>query len=390
MKANSAVPASPVRRARSREIKRSAVISAARQARLLSRSQLTELTGLSPATLTPLVRELIAEGYLIERGADSSRAGRPREKLEFNPRAELVAAVALQPHQARCEIADSDGTVIAHDDVPLGPDIVATICDVVPRLAGKGRPELRGVAVAVPGVTTDGEVRLAPSVGVVETRSIGEGIRERLGVSVVVDNDVNLMVAGEHAAGAGADVRDLMLLHVTDGVGAGLVLDGRVRRGASSAAGEVGFMTLDSDAHTRDGIGAFEARWSESAIAAYLDDAGVDRDGASPVAALIAAAAGPPDAAATVAAGEYLDEVLVAWSRLIISCACVVDPGRVLLSGAAAELDDAALARLQELVAADVPAPVEIRRGALGERAVLYGAISSALTAAGLMVMPHP
>ncbi|RIQ20239.1 ROK family protein [Jiangella rhizosphaerae] len=386
MKAQSEVPASPVRRERSREIKRSAVISAARQARLLSRSQLTELTGLSPATLTPLVRELIAEGYLIERGADSSRAGRPRERLEFNPRAELVAAVALQPHQARCEIADSDGTVIAHDDVPLGPDIVATICDVVPRLAGAGRPELRGVAVAVPGVTADGEVRLAPSVGVVETRSIGEGIRERLGVSVVVDNDVNLMVAGEHAAGAGSDVRDLMLLHVTDGVGAGLMLDGRVRRGASSAAGEVGFMTLDRDAHTRDGVGAFEARWSESAVARHLDDAGIDRDGASPVTALVTAAAG--DGPAAQAARAYLDEVLVAWSRLIISCACVVDPGRVLLSGAAAELDDAALARLQDLVDADVPAPVEIRRGALGERAVLHGAISSALTAAGLMAVP--
>lgn len=382
MKAQSEVPASPVRRERSREIKRSAVISAARQARLLSRSQLTELTGLSPATLTPLVRELIAEGYLIERGADSSRAGRPRERLEFNPQAELVAAVALQPHQARCEIADSDGTVIAHEDVPLAPDIVATICDVVPRLAGRGRPELRGVAVAVPGVTADGEVRLAPSVGVVETRSIGEGIRARLGVSVVVDNDVNLMVVGEHAAGAGTDVRDLMLLHVTDGVGAGLLLDGRVRRGASSAAGEVGFMTLDRDAHTRDGVGAFEARWSESAVAAYLDDAGIDRDGAAPVAALVAAAA------AGDAVRAYLDEVLVAWSRLIISCACVVDPGRVLLSGAAADLDEAALARLQELVDADVPAPVEIRLGALGERAVLHGAISSALTAAGLMAPP--
>lgn len=384
MKAQSEVPASPVRRERSREIKRSAVISAARQARLLSRSQLTELTGLSPATLTPLVRELIAEGYLIERGADSSRAGRPRERLEFNPRAELVAAVALQPHQARCEIADSDGTVIAHEDVPLAPDIVATICDVVPRLAGRGRPELRGVAVAVPGVTADGEVRLAPSVGVVETRSIGEGIRARLGVSVVVDNDVNLMVVGEHAAGAGTDVRDLMLLHVTDGVGAGLLLDGRVRRGASSAAGEVGFVTLDRDAHTRDGVGAFEARWSETAVADYLDGAGIGRDGAAPVAALVAAAvAGGP-------ARDYLDEVLVAWSRLIISCACVVDPGRVLLSGAAADLDEAALARLQELVDADVPAPVEIRPGALGERAVLHGAISSALTAAGLMAPPPP
>lgn len=78
-------PTSPVSRERSKEIKRLSVISMARQVRVLSRAELTELTGLSPATLTPLVRDLIAEGYLIERGPGASRAGRPRAMLEFNP-----------------------------------------------------------------------------------------------------------------------------------------------------------------------------------------------------------------------------------------------------------------------------------------------------------------
>lgn len=379
MPARAEPPASPVRRERSREIKRSAVISAARQTRLLSRSQLTRLTGLSAATLTPLVRELIAEGYLLERGAEASKPGRPREMLEFNPRAELVAAVALHPHQAHCEIADSDGTVIAHADMPLGADIITTICDVVVRLVGTGISELRGVAVAVPGVTTGGEVRLAPSVGMVETSSIGEGIQARLGVPVVVDNDVNLMVVGEHAAGAGADVRDVLLLHVADGVGAGLILDGQVRRGASSAAGEVGFVPLEPDTYGNDGVGAFEARWSETAIAAHLEQIGVDSAEAPPVTSLVRAAGGDS------VARDYLDQVLKAWSRLIISCACVVDPGRILLSGAAAELDDDAMSTLQDLVDGTAPARTEIRRSVLGERAVLHGAVSSALTAAGLM-----
>ena len=85
-------PASPISRERAKDIKRLSVISAARRVRLLSRVELTELTGLSPATLTPLVRDLIAEGYLIERGPGESRTGRPRAMLAFNPRAELVAA----------------------------------------------------------------------------------------------------------------------------------------------------------------------------------------------------------------------------------------------------------------------------------------------------------
>ncbi|MBQ1069922.1 winged helix-turn-helix transcriptional regulator, partial [Micromonospora sp. D75] len=72
-------PTSPVSRERSREIKRLSVILAARQARRLSRVDLAEMTGLSAATVTALVRELVAEGYLIERGPGAPTTGRPRE-----------------------------------------------------------------------------------------------------------------------------------------------------------------------------------------------------------------------------------------------------------------------------------------------------------------------
>ncbi|GGL98392.1 transcriptional regulator [Micromonospora yangpuensis] len=374
-------------RERAKEIKRLSVISTARQVRLLSRAELTELTGLSPATLTPLVRELIAEGYLIERGPGTSRAGRPRAMLEFNPRAELVAAVALEPARISCEIADSDGNVVAHRAVRLTGDIVDTICRSVPELAGDGLPALRGVAIAAPGVSSGGAVRLAPSVGLVEGRPIGESVQRHLGVPVVVDNDVNLMAAGEHAAGAGSDVADLLLLHVADGIGAGLVLDGQVRRGAGGAAGEVGFLPLDATDRGHDGIGPFEARWSENAIAERVVALAPGRRPDTPVAALVELAR------TDERAGAYLDELLRAWSRLIVSCVCVIDPGRVLLSGAAAQLDDAAVERLQHLVSAAAPATTEVRRAVLGDRAVLHGAVSYALAAAasGLpTLLPSP
>lgn len=352
------------------------MISAARQVRVLSRAELTELTGLSPATLTPLVRELIGEGYLVERGTAASRAGRPRALLEFNPRAELVAAVSLEPARIICEIADSDGAVIAHRTARLGGDIVDTICQFVPELVGDAMPSLRGVAIAIPGVSSGGAVRLAPSVGLVGWQPIGEHVGRRLGVPVVVDNDVNLIAAGEHSAGAGVDVADLLLLHVTDGIGAGLILDGRTRRGATGAAGEVGFLPLDPAARGHDGVGPFEERWSESAIAERVVALAPGRRPAEPVRTLVALAATDPSAAA------YLDGVLDAWARLIVSCVCVVDPGRVLLSGAAAQLDDAAIDRLQRLVDGWAPAATEVRRAVLGDRAVLHGAVSYALSAA--------
>jgi predicted NBD/HSP70 family sugar kinase len=369
-------PTSPVSRERSKEIKRLSVISAARQTRVLSRAELTELTGLSPATLTPLVRELIAEGYLIERGPGTSRTGRPRAILEFNPRAELVAAVSLEPSRISCEIADCDGTVLAHRTARAHGGIVETICRFVPELMGERLPALRGVAIAVPGVLSGGVVRLAPSVGLVDGEQIGDSVQQALGVPVLVDNDVNLMAAGEHSAGAGADVADLLLLHVADGIGAGLILDGRVRRGATGAAGEVGFLPLERDDRGHDGIGPFEARWSASAIAEQVVALAPGKRPTDPVRQLVELSRVNADAAA------YLDEVLHAWARLIVACVCVVDPGRVLLSGAAVELDDPALDRLQSLVARAAPATTEVRRAVLGDRAVLHGAVSYALSAA--------
>ncbi|QKW13436.1 ROK family protein [Verrucosispora sp. NA02020] len=369
-------PTSPVSRERSREIKRLSVIVAARQARLLSRVDLTETTGLPAATVTALVRELIAEGYLIERGPGAATTGRPREMLEFNPRAELVAAVSLEPPRISCEIADSEGVLIAHRTARLGDDVVDTICTFVLELVGSNLPALRGVAIAVPGVSTNGAVRLAPSVGLVDAWPIGESVQRRLGVPVVVDNDVNLMAAGECVSGAGADVTDLLLIHVADGIGAGLVLDGKVRRGASGAAGEVGFLPLDSaPRRSNRGVGEFEARWSANAIAKRVVALHPGRRPESPVRELIQLAA------ASAPARDYLDEVLDAWARLILSCACVVDPGLVLLSGAAAELDDARLAQIQSLVCAGTPAPTQVRRATLGDQAVLHGAISYALSA---------
>ncbi len=344
---------------------------------MLSRVDLAERTGLPPATLTALVRNLIAEGYLIERGPGASTNGRPRTMLEFNPRAELVAAVSLEAPRISCEIADSNGVVIAHRTARMGGDVVETVCQFVLELVAGSRPSLCGVAIAVPGVSADGAVRLAPSVGLVEALPIGQSVQRNLGVPVVVDNDVNLMAAGEQVAGAGKDVDDLLLLHVADGIGAGLILDGKVRRGKSGAAGEVGFMPLFAAAdRSYGGVGPFEALWSANAIAERLVSLNPGRRPESPVRELVELAA------RSAAARSYLDEVLDAWARLIISCACVVDPGRVLLSGAAAELDDAALAQLQGLVTAKVPAPTEVRRAVLGGQAVLHGAISYALSAA--------
>lgn len=372
---------SPVGRERSREVKRAAVLSVARSARTLSRVELSEATGLSAATLTPLVRELIAEGYLVEKGVAANRIGRPRSLLEFDPRVELVAAVFLTPDGLDCQIADGYGELVASGRRELDGDVIDIIVDTVEDLAADHLIHLRCVAVAVPGISYKGKVRLAPDVGVVKKRSVGTKLSKRLGVPVVVDNDVNLMVVGEHSVGAAREVDNVMLFHFSDGVGAGLVMDGRVRRGSSGGAGEVGFFPIDGS--PRDaGVGSFESRWSTKAIAKVLTEMGHDPTETSPVATLVAIAQHEPELA------RYRDEVLAAWGNLIVSCICVVDPGLVLLSGSVADLDPDSFAALVAIIQSGAPSPTDIRRAELGGDAVLHGAVSSALSAAGLLALP--
>ena len=129
-------------------------------------------------------------------------------------------------------------------------------------------------------------------------------------------------------------------------------------------------------------VGSFEARWSVGAVADVLRAADRPDDGLPPVAALIAAAREDTEIAG------FRDELLAAWGRLIVSCICVVDPGLVLLSGAAAELDTHSFATLDAIVQAGAPSPTEVRRAELGPDAVLHGAVSAALSAAGLLAPP--
>ncbi|MEE3921301.1 ROK family transcriptional regulator [Micromonospora sp. BRA006-A] len=354
------------------------MILAARQARRLSRVDLAEMTGLSAATVTALVRELVAEGYLIERGPGAPTTGRPREMSSSTPRRARRGGVAgattdqLRDRRQR-------GAVIAHRVARLGANVVETVCEFVLDLVGDNLPSLRGVAIAVPGVSSNGAVRLAPSVGLVEAWPIGESVQRRLGVPVVVDNDVNLMAAGECVAGAGADVANLLLIHVADGIGAGLVLDGKVRRGASGAAGEVGFLPLGGATERRySGVGEFEARWSVNAIAERVVALNPGRRPESPVRELSGSPRPrrPPASTSTRSSAPGPGSSSPAPASSIRAWCCSAAPRR----------NSTTRPSTSSRPSSRTPAPTEVRRATLGDQAVLHGAISYALSAA----VPRP
>jgi predicted NBD/HSP70 family sugar kinase len=356
-------------RSQLREQNRAAVIDFARRHGAFSRAELAEATGLSPATVTRLVRTLIAEGYLADAGEVRLSGGRPQIMLEFRHDAELVAVVDLHDGATEASLLDWAGATYGTSRRPAIHDVRADVRAVLDDLRAEVGSRLKAVAVAIPGVAADGggdDIRLAPSIGrpAGPLRSVLEA---ELGLPVVVDNDVNLMVVGEHVGGAAVDTDDVLLMHIgTTGIGAALMIDGAVRHGARGFAGEVGFLPFGAPRPRADELGAFEAEWALGPLAERARRAGA-----------------VPEVTAQDLRGDrnrdLWQEALRAWGRAVAATVCVIDPEVVLLSGPDLVPDD--LAAVVAEARRYIPGETDIRLASIGPRALLLGGARRAFDA---------
>jgi predicted NBD/HSP70 family sugar kinase len=221
--------------------------------------------------------------------------------------------------------------------MPPAPDLAALVAGAVAEAAG-GRA-LHTVVVGIPGLI-DPRTGLARDSGVPGGRpDIGAALQNRLGAPVRVENEVNLGAIAEHREGAGAGRDDFALLWLDDGVGGALVLDGRLRRGASGGAGEVGMLKVGG-----------------TDFCALLEEPSVAELGEEGVAARIA--------------------------EVVFVLVAVLDPGLVVLGGARGRAGGDRLAGLvAERVRALSPAATEVRASRVEGDAVLRGAVLTALDA---------
>ena len=275
-------------------------------------------------------------------------------------------------------VVDGDGTVLAEQRVltPSGDrDLVDAMVDVIAAL--RAEHEVTAIGAGVPGlVDRDAVLRFAPNLpGVVEL-AVGARLRAATGLPVSVDNDNTCALWGEHLLGAARDVDDAVLVGLGTGIGGGLLLDGRLVRGAHGFAGEIGHMVV-----ARGGIpcvcgrdGCWERYASGSALGRMGRAAGIGERGEDVTAAAIAG-----DAAALAVFDEFADWFAVGLVNLVH----VLDVQRCVIAGGVVEagevlLDAVRRAFAARLVAPEHRPPVEIVAAQLGERA---GAIGAALLA---------
>ncbi|ROP75338.1 MULTISPECIES: ROK family transcriptional regulator [unclassified Frigoribacterium] len=221
-----------------------------------SRADLARVTGLSPSTVASRVEDLIRLGHVVETGEGASRGGRRPRRLQIRGDAGLVGCVDLGVDRASFGLVDFSGALLAERHVALdvaeGPTAVlsASLAHLLGMLDELGDPEharLSGLSVGVPGPVSSTTARIvSPSRmpgwnGV----SVAEVVQREIDLPVVVNNDANLMAAGELVAeGDEAVPADQVFVKVGSGIGCGIVSRGELYTGSNGWAGDISHVTV--------------------------------------------------------------------------------------------------------------------------------------------------
>ncbi len=217
-----------------------------------SRASLARLTGLSGTTVSSLIAEMTAQGVVVEVGRDDrgmGRTGRPGRLVQLVGQRGLVVSVDIEPDQIRAAVCDLSGDILAERCAQLDVDAdadagLSATCELVNELvatSGLARERLLRLVLSVPGTVDplSGVIVAArlPRWKMVATRRI---LTESTGLPTVIENDADLCALAERDFGAARGLSDVIHVKASSGVGVGLVIGGRLHRGARGGAGEIG------------------------------------------------------------------------------------------------------------------------------------------------------
>lgn len=360
----------------------------------LSRTRIGKLTGLSKPTASQLLARLESAGLVLATGTTAGRPGPSAQLYELNPRAAFAAGLDVNPHRIRAAVADITGEVVGEFELATPGRAsegvvqqVTTALDGAAKDAGITRAEVHRLVIGTPGAfdPATGRLRYASHLPGWHSPTLLEELAAVLPMPFEYENDVNLAAVAEQRLGAARGHADFVLLWNQEGLGAALVLGGRLHRGFTGGAGEVGFLPVPGTPLVRQvtkaNSGGFQELAGVQSVPRIARELGIDTPEQPfvPVATrLLAHAAAHHDHDPRYAA--LLDRYAERLATGLASLVAVLDPELLVLSG---EVTVAGGEPLRERVQSELAELAASRpRLVLGDverHPVLRGALESAL-----------
>lgn len=363
---------------------RALVLDAVRRHGGLTQVELAGATGLSAATISTIVKELLAAGLVQTRTA--VRSNRRAVMVTLTRRAGLAVGVHVGVRHLQVVLADAGHEELASKSLPLPHEhradttldrVALLVVELVERV-GATLDEVVGIGIGVPAPVDEGTGTISVP-GVLrgwDDVPIAQVLSKRLARPVYVDNDANLGALAESTLGAGRAFRDMVYVRVSHGTGAGIVVGGQVFRGFAGTAGEIGHVQVD-----RAGLicqcgsrGCLDTVVGWRALVEPLRAS----QGALTLKDVVRAASdGDPGAAQVVAdAGAVIGQV-------VSTLAVITNPQCIVVGGELAETGELLLRPIREATRRRMllnrVAPLEVVGAELGARAEVVGALALAL-----------
>ncbi|MER6715749.1 ROK family transcriptional regulator [Streptomyces sp. NPDC006129] len=360
----------------------------------LSRTRIGKLTGLSKPTASQLLARLEAAGLVLATGTTEGRPGPNAQLYEVNPAAGHAAGLDVTPERILAAVADITGRTVGRFELPTpgrrpGTPVVQQVTDALDgavKAAGLARDDVHRLVIGTPGAfdPTTGRLRYASHLPGWHSPTLLDELAAALPMPFEYENDVNLVALAEQRLGAARGHADFVLLWNQEGLGAALVLGGRLHRGWTGGAGEVGFLPVPGTPLVRQvtkaNSGGYQELAGAQAVPRLARELGIEDIPEGPYAEaaahLLARAAQSDDDAHRRLLETYATRLATGLASLV----SVLDPELLVLSGAVLASGGEALralvqAELEELAASRPRLVV----GDVREHPVLRGALESAL-----------
>ncbi len=233
----------------------SMILEVIRREGAISRAEIAEVTGLTPASVSKITKDLISRGFIKEGALGESSGGRPPVLLKLNPKAGYIIGVNLGPERLEVVLTDLEAKVINKFDEKIDniekKYVLDRLFNLIKEIIIESNiveDEIIGIGMAVHGLVNSetGISIFAPHYHWRDVE-IKKLVEEKFKIPTFIDNDVRAMALAEHWFGVAKGIDNFVTINVSNGIGSGIMIDGSLYYGVDYGAGEIGHTIVDNN-----------------------------------------------------------------------------------------------------------------------------------------------